>query len=124
MNLTQHVMTSEQLAELNAKGIDVINVEPAEHVVANITFNDFPTYQELYKKAFVVAEIAQLNGANYALVGGAGYFMSALENALLERNIKPLHAFTLRESVEKIGENGEVIKTAVFKHKGFIGLND
>lgn len=121
INLTQHKINKEQVDDLLAHGIEVIDCEPQPHVQANITFNDLPSSELLRKRAFVVAEIANLQGANYALVGGAGYFMRHLEDELLARGIVPLHAFTMREVVE-IVKDGETVKTAVFKHKGFIGL--
>lgn len=122
INLTQHTMTAEQVADLAEKGIDVIEVAPSENVVQNITFNVMPSMAEVQKRAFVVAEIAALNGANYAMVGGAGYLMGALESELQQRGITPLHAFTVREVVEVHKEGGEVVKTAVFRHQGFIGF--
>lgn len=33
---------------------------------------------------------------------------------------EPVYAFSRRESVERTGENGQVLKTAVFRHIGFI----
>lgn len=121
INLTQHKINSEQLANLFDHGIAVIDCEPQPHIQANITFDELPSPEVLRKRAFVVAEIASLQGANYALVGGAGYFMRHLEDELLARNITPLHAFTMREVVETV-KDGETVKTAVFRHKGFIGL--
>ena len=51
------------------------------------------------------------------MIGGAGFFMSFLENALKACGIKPVHAFSQRISVEKTNDVGEVIK-----HIGFVGL--
>ena len=55
-----------------------------------------------------------------AMIGGAPYLMAELEKELWHLGIEPVYAFTRRESVETVGENGEVTKTAVFKHAGFV----
>ena len=55
------------------------------------------------------------------MIGGAPYLIASLHDALVGRDIQPLYAFSKRVSVEK-KEGGEVIKTSVFKHVGFVGL--
>ena len=57
------------------------------------------------------------------MIGGAPFFMSALERALLDVGITPLYAFSIRESVEKAAEDGTVTKINVFKHVGFVEAN-
>jgi hypothetical protein len=54
-----------------------------------------------------------------AMIGGAPFFMSTLEKTLKEYGIKPLYAFSKRESVEE-NENGIIIKKSIFKHIGFV----
>ena len=55
------------------------------------------------------------------MIGGAPYLMSALERALKQRGVKPLYAFSLRVSEDVLDEStGEVKKTLVFKHLGFL----
>lgn len=48
--------------------------------------------------------------------------LSPLEKALWEVGIRPLFAFSVRESVERVKDDGSVEKTSVFKHAGFVGL--
>ena len=55
-----------------------------------------------------------------AMIGGAPYLMAELEKELWHLGIEPVYAFTKRESVESVDENGNVTKTAVFKHAGFV----
>lgn len=55
-----------------------------------------------------------------AMIGGAPFLMPALEKALRTKGILPVYAFSQRESVEEIMEDGTVRKTAVFKHRGFV----
>ena len=121
INLTQHTMTTEQVAELALHEIDVLDVKVNETIQSFITFNWLPSEDELVTRAEGVAGLAEELGATHALIGGAGYFMPYLECALKQRGIRPLHAFTLRYVVENV-HNGQVVKTSVFRHKGFIGL--
>lgn len=58
--------------------------------------------------------------ADAAMIGGAPYLMGPLEAALKDRGIAPLYAFSERRSIEVKNEAGEVTKTAVFVHLGFV----
>ena len=55
------------------------------------------------------------------MIGGAGYFMRPLEEALREKGIKPLYSFSERKSVEKTNPDGTVTKVNVFEHVGWVG---
>jgi hypothetical protein len=68
----------------------------------------------------MLAEIAEASGEPAAMIGGAPYLMSELEQALFERGITPLYAFSKRESVEEVTDSGETVKKTVFKHLGFV----
>ena len=46
--------------------------------------------------------------------------MGQLEAALRALEVQPLYAFSVRESVETTLPDGSVVKTAVFKHGGFV----
>jgi len=54
------------------------------------------------------------------MIGGALWLMAPLATELRARNIEPLFAFSQRESVELVAENGDVVKTNVFRHVGFV----
>lgn len=116
MNLTQHAASPEQ------KEAGVFDLSQDLHAAVKelITFGDIPTQEELKARAADVAAIAADQVSPKAMIGGAGFFMRHLEDALLEQGIQPVHAFSRREVVEKIGSDGEVIKTAIFRHIGFI----
>jgi len=122
LNLTQHQATKEQ-AEA---GI----VEPCEkkYIQKLLTFNEFPSRELIKKRAKLLAGYAHLwfnrKGVDKyherkALIGGAPYIMSALENELKKYRIEPLYSFSQRISEEK-EIDGKVVKTNVFKHIGFI----
>ena len=114
INLTQHDSTPAQKAE----GV----VEPSDKQVIKtlLTFNAIPTVAEMRERAEKLANLACENGAPAAMVGGAPYFMSALEQALKARGIKPVYAFSVRKSVDKPNADGTVTKVAVFEHAGFV----
>ena len=48
--------------------------------------------------------------------------MSTLERALAEVKVTPVYAFSVRESLETVSDDGTVTKTNVFKHVGFVEL--
>lgn len=47
-------------------------------------------------------------------------FMGALERALIAKGVKPVYAFSARESVDHVQADGSVRKVAVFRHLGFV----
>ena len=138
LNLTQHPATPEQVAA------GVFNAED-DRIKNALTFNTLPTPQEIETKALTLATLAQhhlywhIIGKNEHLspnedddtvlammvdmevmIGGAPYLMPQLEKALRVANLTPVYAFSKRESVEVILDNGDVRKTNIFKHLGFV----
>ena len=96
-------------------------VNQAMEIINSADFDDFhhkalqqltrmPACRETICKSFRIK----------AMIGGAPYLMAELEKELWYRGIEPVYAFTKRESVETTDENGNVTKTAVFKHAGFV----
>lgn len=116
VNLTQHTATPEQIAQ------GVIECTKATEVRSLITFTTIPTQVEMEERATQIARIALEQNADCAMIGGAPYFMSSLEVALKAVGIRPVYAFSVRESVEKTLPDGSVQKLNVFKHVGFVGL--
>ena len=114
IKLTQHTATAEQSAE------GVFEPKDKTAVQQLLTFEDLPKKEDILARAEALANIAEAEGATSAMVGGAPYLMGALENALKERGIQPLYAFSIRESVEETLPTGEVIKKNVFRHLGFV----
>ena len=116
LNLTQHAPTPEQVEA------GVFDLAPQEKEVLKdlLNFNEVPEYEEIRTKAIAIAKIAHKSGVKAAMIGGAPYLMGILEAILKCNGIKPLYSFTQRVSVEKTQGDGTVVKTAVFKHIGFV----
>ena len=136
LNLTMHQATPEQIEA------GVYNPLQPEAIKEALTFNTLPSKQEIEVKALTLSAIAaeevywqllktrakseeqldiesQMLGMQ-VMVGGAPYLMPYLEKALKDVNLKAVYAFSKRESVETVMEDGSVKKTAVFKHLGFV----
>ncbi len=113
INLTQHAATGSQVNE------GVFNVE--QNLGDLLTFNSAPSEEEMKERAEKLADIAAEAKAEAAMIGGAGYFMRPLEEALKARGIRPLYSFSERRSVEKHNPDGTVVKTNVFEHVGWVG---
>jgi hypothetical protein len=124
INMTQHPATAEQEAEGVIEPQDVVqqNVVPAtkEQVQNLLTFNTLPTSEELFYRATELAQIAMYSGCEAAMIGGAPFFMSELENALRKVGVKPVYAFSIRDSIEQPDGNGGVRKVNVFRHAGWV----
>ena len=135
VNLTQHTLTKEQfshneenLVEVTFKPYNGVSKGSTDYVKHLLNFTSLPTRDEIIKRAAALADYASglldqaknNNDKLFAIIGGAPYLMGALETALKERGIQPLYAYSQRESVETINTDGTVVKTAVFKHIGYI----
>lgn len=115
LNLTQHAATAEQVAQ----GVIDLTGDDLAAMKALLTFVGLPSAETIYDRAYEVAKLAQAHDAESVMIGGAPFFMGALERALQKRGIKPLYAFSERVSVEKVID-GVVVKTNEFKHIGFV----
>lgn len=113
INLTQHAATETQVNE------GVFNID--QNLSDLLTFTSAPSEQEMVKRAEKLADIAVEAKAEAAMIGGAGYFMRPLEEALKARGIRPLYSFSERRSVEKHNPDGTVTKVNVFEHVGWVG---
>ena len=123
INLTQHAATAAQIAA----GVTDLSTTDKEMVSEMLTFNDLPAAGSIEAKANALADYAALvmvgvDIPHYAMIGGAPYLMSALENALIARDINPLYAFSRRVSVESTDDAGVVTKTNVFEHAGWVSI--
>ena len=85
-----------------------------------MTFDALPTQAEIAAAAASLAWLADESGKAVAMIGGAPFLMSSLEVALTEIGIRPIYAYSRRESVEQAQADGSVRKAAVFKHLGFV----
>jgi hypothetical protein len=129
LNLTQHPATPEQTAA------GVVDLPPNERAILQrlLTFEQPPSVQDLMDRAQQICALAIHNSLGgddgddphpeFAMIGGAGYLMPALEQHLREHGIQPVHAFTRREVVERTEPDGAVTKSAVFRHAGFVSTS-
>ena len=109
INLTQHQASVEQK---KAGVTDLLNNKILKKL---LTFNNAPTKNQMLARANEIAKIAKKAKTSHAMIGGAPFFMSFLERALVKQNIQPLYAFTKRTVTE---ENG--VKKSIFRHEAFI----
>ena len=127
INLTQHPATPEQITS----GVIDMHPDVAAEVRAAMTFLAAPSAGEMVARADHIAQIAAMYDISgddespgvyptAAMIGGAPYFMSALECALPDHGLKYLYAFSERVSVESVAPDGSVTKTNVFRHAGFV----
>ena len=114
LNLTQHMATPEQYEA------GVLEPENKVKVKDLLTFDTIPSILEMEQRAEELAYIAMVSKCTHALIGGASFFMSNLEYALINKGIKPLYSFSTRVSEERVDEDGNVVKINVFKHTGFV----
>jgi len=126
LNLTQHPATADQ----RIAGV----VDLAGHELASLkqalTFDECPTDAEVRERAEFIAELACYNGLSgddgdspmpdRAMLGGALWLMAPLAAELEARGINPVFAFSKRDTSEETLPSGEVRKTAVFRHAGFV----
>jgi len=113
LNLTQHNSTPDQTGVVEPTSEQKVRIQEL------LTFEELPTAADMESRAYELARIVSGSGEDTAMIGGAPYFMSTLERVLMEHGITPLYAFSKRESIEKIID-GKTVKTAVFRHLGFV----
>lgn len=120
LNLTQHLATHEQ----KAVGVFDLDEWGRKEIANLLTFDTPPTPGEMMRRAYLVAELAGEvlidNVFEEAMIGGAPFFMPALEAALAKAGLIPVYAFSRRQSVEKTLDDGTVRKIARFSHAGFV----
>lgn len=117
INLTQHLATPEQIEE----GVVDLTGKQREELVRLLTFDDAPDSSTLLSRALTIARLVGKDN-HFAMIGGAPYFMSYLENSLRACRVRPVYSFSKRVSVEVTNEDGSVTKTNVFKHTGWVGI--
>ena len=119
LNLTQHPSTPEQ----KAAGVVDLPISVRNELSALLTFDSLPTRQELEDRAKRIAAIATIYATGdepTAMIGGAPFLTSVLEAILDYAGIKPVYAFSRRESVEETLPDGSVRKVNIFRHAGFV----
>lgn len=116
VNFTQHNATQEQIAS------GVVDVIPVAKRSEALTFKSLPTTEDILNRADtvvkMVSEVAE--DGSLVMIGGAPFFMGSLEAALKNAGFRPVYAFSERKSIGVVKDDGSVVKTAVFVHKGFV----
>lgn len=116
VNFTQHDATPEQIKA------GVVDIIPASKRSEVLTFKSLPTAEDIRNRADTIAkmvsEVAESGAA--VMIGGAPFFMSSLEAALKSAGFTPIYAFSERISVDVVQQDGTVVKTSKFVHKGFV----
>ena len=121
VNLTQHAATPEQ----SAQGVVDLPADQRATLIDRLTVDTLPTQAEIEARCSDIAMLAALASDQHpaaAMIGGAPWMMSALESALADQGIKPIYAFSVRESIQQTQADGSVRKVNVFRHAGFVGL--
>lgn len=118
INLTQHAATAEQIAA----GVFEPRPDCKARIIELLNFSSIPTMEEIFLRAEELADLAQ--GADAAMIGGAPYLMAQLHQSLESADVLPLYAFSIRESVEETQPDGSVRKVNVFRHAGWVGMED
>ena len=118
INLTQHPATPEQVAA----AVFDMQGEALENLKSLLTFDAPPSKEEMRQRAIALCALAEDYHAavSAAMIGGAPFFMGALETQLKRLGIQPLYAFSTRVVEEKTLPDGSVKKMAVFRHQGFV----
>jgi len=116
INLTQHLATPEQ------ENMGVINLPEDKRatLLSLLTFTTIPTKEEVKERANKIALLVDGTGCGTAMIGGAPYLMPILAETLKKWNIIPVFSFTERNVVETTQPDGTVVKTAIFKHVGWV----
>ena len=116
INFTQHNATAEQVAA------GVVDIIPAPIRSEFLTFTDIPTAEEIRIAAQEAVNYigTVTTGGERVMIGGAPFFMGALERELKAAGYVPVYAFSERVSVDMTQPDGSVVKTSRFAHKGFV----
>lgn len=117
VNLTQHAPTPAQIAE----GVGPVIPE----ALPLLNFEALPSADDIWSRATALAELVSRHGSEgcAVMIGGAPYFMAALESELVSAGFRPRYAFSQRRCVEEHLPDGTVKKTFVFDHSGWVTVS-
>lgn len=117
LNLTQHTATADQVVA----GVVDLSADLRKELSSLLTFNTLPSAQDVQERAEAVRDFVfeKTFTMGAVMIGGAPFFMGALERVLKDEGLQVCYAFSARVSVEK-EVDGIVVKTMEFKHLGFV----
>lgn len=116
-----HNLSQDQINGLNEMGLEPVILSAVNSDLANTCKQIDPnaTKADIQKIADSVVKTAISEGATHLMIQGEpSLFFSAVENAK-DRGLKCLIATTQRVSVERVADDGSIVKTNVFKHVKF-----
>ncbi len=126
INLTQDQATPDQIAA----GVVDLPQSGREALAELLTFEELPDLDDIQDRAEALVLLAFHNDLEWddvddpfpeqAMIGGAPWLMEPLAKRLRAHGIIPLFAFSRRESIEQVQQDGSVRKTNVLKHAGFV----
>jgi hypothetical protein len=117
LNLTQHPATKDQV------DAGVVNVTDADLVTLKkaLTFDEPPSRLELIRRRRTIVGMASKYNCIRVMLGGAPYLCTELDLSLSLDGYTVLYSFSKRVSIEFTdSKTGEVTKTNVFKHIGWV----
>lgn len=118
LNITKHELTKDQIND----GAFELSKEDKYKLQNLLRFDEVPEVQEIKQRVNDIINITKSYDFDALIIGGATYLIYHLVNEIKEQNLVPVVSFTKLQSVDKIGENGKVYKTQVFKHSKFINI--
>lgn len=120
INATQHQATIEQTYD----GVIDLSKSMREQIQMLLNFDQLPTAVDVVFRARKIALLIEIEtdfigagkGEKFAMIGGAPFLMGPLCQALKDRGITPVFAFSQRESHEEHMPDGAVRKSSRFGH--------
>ena len=117
LNLTQHRATPEQIAQ----GVIEPTWADKEVICKALTFDEPPSFKEVSQRLEILGRIIIDPDIDTIMVGGAPFFMTALEQMIKSIGCVPVYSFSKRESRDIVQGDGSVKKASTFKHISFVG---
>lgn len=118
-NATQHTATADQIEQ----GVVDLPEELRQQVSRFLTFAELPGNEDLRIRSIAIVGQLMAAGAkpgDQVMLGGAPFFMEELSHSCRSVGLIPVFAFSRRESVEQVQEDGSIRKVAIFRHLGFV----
>lgn len=123
LNVSNHNMTADQIAEVVKYGMEVMELpENIKTTWGQLDPTSIPyIVNDIW--SYVTGLMKESVKIEAALVAGQPGAVYQLTQNLVKEGIKVFYAHTKRVSVEK-EVNGEIVKTNVFKHEGFYSMTN
>jgi hypothetical protein len=122
VNATRHPASPQQVEA----GVIEPEPEAKAEMVEIMTFETCPSGKDVEtaakKFAAIVKKQVEKALAAKVMIGGAPFFMAPVVKAIQDvaPYIKIVYAFSQREAVETVADDGTVTKKTIFVHKGFV----